>query len=502
MKRFLLFYGFLFLTTLSFSQKGDNQEKTSKPKTTSNAFNPNLLPEIDSGFRVTARLKGYTAGVAYLCYHFGKNLNIADSSVMGENEVVVFDGGKPLPGGIYSIVFPGKRYLFDFFINKSQVINIVADSSDLSNVQVVGEPENQLFQDYQRFVSVKGTILSQERTAYSLSTNREDSLRHQANFDKANKELIAYRNEIIQNQPNSMMAMMLKTMYEPEILIKNPKTRQDTIDNYQYYRKHYWDGVTFMDERVIRTPFFIPKFERYYRDVLPQVPDTLIQDIDYRLLFARNNNEVFKFMLNWFTDEYLNPKIMGHDAIYVHLFEKYHSKGLSPWLNEKQMKTVTDRAYMVMSNLIGAPAPPLDMLNTDGKMRPLLDEKASYILVVFWDPTCGHCKEEIPRIDSIYRASWKRRGVKIYSVLSDNTKENEWRKYLIEHNLKDWINVYETKAMEEQVNMEKRPSFRQLYDVIQTPTIMLLDKDKKIIGKKLGITQINELLETRWRKEK
>ncbi|MFM7710566.1 MAG: thioredoxin-like domain-containing protein, partial [Ferruginibacter sp.] len=348
---------------------------------------------------------------------------------------------------------------------------------------------------------VKGNILQQERMAYNESKSKEDSLLHQTNFEKANKELIAYRNDIIENQPKSMMALMLKTMYEPDILIKNPKTRQDTIDNYQYFKKHYWDGVTFMDERVIRTPFFIPKFERYYRDVLLQVPDTLIEDIDYRLLFARNNNEVFKFMINWFTDEYISPKIMGHDAIYVHLFEKYHSKGLSPWLNEKQMKTVTDRAYMVMSNLIGAPAPPLDMLSTDGKMRPLLDEKASYILVVFWDPTCGHCKEEIPRIDSIYRASWKRRGVKIYSVLSDNTKEIEWRKYLIEHNLKDWINVYETKAMEDQVNLEKRPGFRQLYDVIQTPTIMLLDKDKKIIGKKLGITQINELLETRWRKE-
>ncbi|MFM7710550.1 MAG: DUF4369 domain-containing protein, partial [Ferruginibacter sp.] len=156
MKRFLLFNGLFFLSFLAFSQKGDNQVKAAKPQTASKVFNPNSLPEIDSGFRVTARLKGYTAGVAYLCYHFGKNLNIADSSVMGEDEVVVFDGGKPLPGGIYSIVFPGKRYLFDFFIDKEQVINLVADSSDLANVQIVGSPENKLFQEYQRFVSVKG----------------------------------------------------------------------------------------------------------------------------------------------------------------------------------------------------------------------------------------------------------------------------------------------------------------------------------------------------------
>jgi hypothetical protein len=32
-----------------------------------------------------------------------------------------------------------------------------------------------------------------------------------------------------------------------------------------------------------------------------------------------------------------------------------------------------------------------------------------------------------------------------------------------------------------------------------TPTIYLLDKDKHIIGKKLTIFQLNELLEVKWK---
>ncbi|MCX6293855.1 MAG: TlpA disulfide reductase family protein, partial [Sphingobacteriales bacterium] len=163
-----------------------------------------------------------------------------------------------------------------------------------------------------------------------------------------------------------------------------------------------------------------------------------------------------------------------------------------------QMETISRRAYMQMSNLIGVKAADLEMVDSTGKSMNLYNVNAEYTMVIFWDPTCGHCKEEVPRIDSLYRATWKARGVKIYSVLSDNEKYKEWVNYLKEHKLGDWVNVYETKAMEKKVSDESRASFRQLYDVIQTPTLFLLDKEKRIIGKKLGWEQLNDLLKAKW----
>ena len=193
---------------------------------------------------------------------------------------------------------------------------------------------------------------------------------------------------------------------------------------------------------------------------------------------------------------------MGQDAIFVHLFEKYHSKGVSSWLNEKQMETISRRAYMQMSNLIGVKAANIDMVDSTGKKRALYDQPADYMLIIFWDPTCGHCKEELPRIDSIYKASWKKHGVKIYAVLSENDKKADWVNYIIEHNIGDWIHVYETKEMEKNIADAQKPGFRQLFDVIQTPTLLLLDNEKRIIGKKLGWQQLNDLLETKWASKK
>jgi hypothetical protein len=34
-----------------------------------------------------------------------------------------------------------------------------------------------------------------------------------------------------------------------------------------------------------------------------------------------------------------------------------------------------------------------------------------------------------------------------------------------------------------------------LYDVIQTPTLYLLDKDKRIVAKKLTLEQLNDVLQ-------
>lgn len=453
------------------------------------------------GYKITLQTPSYKSGKAYLTYHMGKNLNIEDSAIVSSNGTAVFTGTRTLPGGIYAIVFPGRNLTADFLVDKEQQINIKADTTDLTKMIVTGSKENILFQHYKKFVAQKGAQLQKEKMAYNKSRTKADSALHEAEYTKYNKELNDYRDNIVKNQSTSMLASLLTAMKEPPYPRKIPVTQQDTIDNYNFYKAHYWDGITFMDGRIIRTPFFLPKLEQYYREVIPQAPDSIIKDADYKLLLARSSPEMFKFLLNWLTDEYLNPKYMGHDAIFVHLFEKYHSKGVSSWLNAKQMETITRRAYMQMSNLIGEKAANLEMIDSAGKPTSLYNLDADYTVVIFWDPTCGHCKEELLRIDSIYRASWKASNVKLYAVLTENQKP-EWVKYIKEHNLGDWTHVYQTKEMADADNAAQRPGFRQLYDVTQTPILYLLDKEKRIVGKKLTWLQLNDLLIVKTKTEK
>jgi len=457
-------------------------------------------------FKINLQATGYTSGIAYLTYHSGKNLNVEDSAAVSSKGTAVLEGKRKLPGGIYSIVLPGKSKLVDFFIDKEQLINISIDTSDLLNKTIItGSKENIAFQDYQKYMAVKGKAWEQERIAYTQSRTKQDSVLHENNYNRLNKELNDYREGVIKNQPQSMMATVLSAMKEPPLRHANPKTHTDSLENYYHYKKHYWDGVTFMDERIIRSPFFIPKFEKFYRDIVIQHPDTIIKEMDYQLLLARSCPEMYKFILNWATDEYINPKYMGLDAVFVHLFEKYHSKGLTGWLNEKQTETISRRAYMLMGGLIGAKAADLEMLDTTGKPASLYNLNADYTIIVFWDPNCGHCKDEIPRLDSIYKASWKAHGVKMFGVLSGDSKENllpAWKKFISEKDLGNWTHVYQSKAMEDADAAAQKPGYRQLYDVTMTPTVFLLDKEKRIFGKKLTWKQLDELLQVKWKNEK
>ena len=454
------------------------------------------------GYQLSLKAPGYKSGITYLTYYMGTNFNIVDSAAIGNNGTAVFKGAENLPPGIYAIFFPGKQLRTEFLIGREQIISVTADTTDLVNKTVItGSKENILYDQYQKFAASKGRVIQQELKAYRNSVNREDSLLHEKKYTAYNKELNEYREGIIKNQPNSMMAALLNAMKEPAYPATVPVTKQDSINNYNEYKKHYWDGISFMDDRIIRTPFFLKKLERYYRDVISPDPDTIIKDVDYKLLLARSAPEMYKFLLNWVTDEFINPKYMGQDAVFVHLFEKYHSKGASFWLNEKQMEAISRRAYMLMANLIGEKAAELEMLNIENKPTSLYSLDAEYTIISFWDPNCGHCKEEVPRLDSIYKASWKKHNVKIFAVLTPDGKQDvkpEWLKFIKDKNLGEWTHVYKSKESEDADFAAQKPSFRQLYDITLTPTIYLLDKDKRIIGKKLTLLQLNELLEVKW----
>ncbi|MEO9071129.1 MAG: redoxin domain-containing protein [Ginsengibacter sp.] len=450
------------------------------------------------GYKVTLETPDYNSGLTYLTYYYGKSMNIQDSAIVNSKGVAIFEGKEKLTPGVYSIVFPGKNKLYDFLVDKDQIITIKADTTDLIHkTEVTGSPENVLFQQYQKYVASKGIFLQKELEEYKSSTTKADSSLHENKYKELNGELNEYRDKMIKEHPESMLAALLTSMKEPKVLIPHPATRQDSLDNYQYYKKHYWDGITFMDDRIIRTPFFVPKIEQYFRNVLPQAPDSIIKESDYLLLLARSSPEMYKFLLNWLTDEYIYPKYMGQDAVFVHLFEKYHSKGVSNWLNEKQLTTISNRAYMLMSNLIGEQAANLEMVDSTGKEKPLYNIKSDYIVICFWDPTCGHCRVQVPRLDSIYKAKWKNEGVKMYGVLTETKDKDQWVQFIKEHHMGNWINVYETDAQKKNVEAAKKPSYKQLYDVIETPTLYLLDKDKKIIAKKLTLDQIDDLLQVK-----
>jgi thiol-disulfide isomerase/thioredoxin len=303
--------------------------------------------------------------------------------------------------------------------------------------------------------------------------------------------------------PETIISFLMLLLQEPEVppTPKLANGRPDSLFAYRYFKKHYWDGINFYDDRLLRTPVFEGKIDKYFDQLVYPNPDSVNKEIDYMLSYASINEEMQKFLLMKFVNRYLNMRYMWEDAVFVHLYEKYFAQKDYSWLTEKGKKVIQDRAYSLMANIMGNPASDIDLPDTTGRHTTLYHVNAPYTLVVIWDPTCSHCRETLPRVDSIYRAKWKKAGLKIFAMAkeTDGTRDT-WLHFIRNHDIGEWTNVYYSKADDNARINSGIPGYSQLFDVQSFPTLYLLDKDKRIIAKKLTFEQMDGVLTEKLKK--
>lgn len=98
----------------------------------------------------------------------------------------------------------------------------------------------------------------------------------------------------------------------------------------------------------------------------------------------------------------------------------------------------------------------------------------------------------MPKIDSLYKAVLKNKGLKIYAVATEGD-EKKITDFINKNKLNDWIVAWDP---------DHTSDFRSKYDVYSTPTIYLLDEKKIIRGKRLDHSNITTVIEYLEKKNK
>jgi len=449
------------------------------------------------GHSIEIVLKPYQNTKVYIGTNYGKNRVLADSAFLNEKSEGVFKSKTKLTPGIYFLVSPKYSILFDFLVDESQHFKIIADTLSINAFQIIGSKENDIFKAYSKSINDLGIQLSSLENKYKTATNAKDSASFKELYLTKDKELKAARTTVINTYPKSMTSFLLNVMQRPEApAIPSVNGKLDSLYPYYYVKNHFWDNVVFNDNRLIRTPFFEDKLDEYFKNYVAREPDSIIDELQYILTVAKTGKEIYPFLLFKFTNKYIAPEFMGQEKVFLHLFQNFFAKGDTVLLNEASKKSITERAYSMMANQLGLAAPSLIINTPENKKVSLYDQKAPYTLLAFWDPTCSHCKIEIPRLDSFYKASWKDLQVKIFSVNTNAKELAAWKTFIQENHLENWTHAYQT---EEDLNKEIKAglptTIRQKYDVFKTPTFYLLDADKKIIAKNLSLEQFNDFLQ-------
>jgi thiol-disulfide isomerase/thioredoxin len=455
------------------------------------------------GHNIEITLKPYKNTKVYLGTNYGQNRVLADSAILNDASLGYFKGKEKLTPGIYFIVSPKYNILFEFLVDEGQQFKIIADTLNIGAYTIIGSKDNDLFSTYSKTMNQLGAQRSQLEQAYNSAATASDSVKYLQALKKMDTSFKEERQKIITSAPNSMMRFFLDVLQRPEIpAIPIVNGMADSAYPFYYVKNHYWDNVVFNDNRLLRTPFFEAKLDEYFKNYVSREPDSIIEEVQYMLTVAKTGKEIYPFLLFKFTNKYISPEFMGQDKVFLHIFQNFFSKGDTVLLNNESKKAITERAYSIMANLIGNPAPPLVLNTIDNKVFSLYNSPAKYTFIAFWDPTCGHCKEEMPRVDSFYSKNWKQLGVQVIGVNTNVKELVSWKQFITEEHFDaGWLHAYQTDAaFNAEINAGKPTTIRQLYDVFKTPTFYLLDKDKKIIAKNLTVDQFNDFLQAQQKK--
>jgi thiol-disulfide isomerase/thioredoxin len=455
------------------------------------------------GRNIEITLKPYKNTKVYLGTNYGQGRVLADSAMLNEASVGYFKGKEKLTPGIYFIVSPKYSILFEFLVDEGQQFKIIADTLNLSDYKIIGSKENDIFSAYSKKMNQLGGERNQLEQAYAKATTAMDSANAKAALIKMEGVFKQERQNIITTAPNSMMRFFLDVLQRPEIpAIPIINGKADSTYPFYYMKEHFWDNVVFNDNRLIRTPFFEAKLDEYFNNYVSQSPDSIIEEVQYMLTVAKTGKEIYPFLLFKFTNKYISPQYMGQDKVFLHIFQNFFSKGDTVLLNEASKKAITERAYSIMANIIGNPAPVLNLSTMDNKSFSLYNLSSKYTFLAFWDPTCGHCKIEMPRVDSFYTKSWKQLGVQVVGVNTNFKELAAWKLFVKNESFDTgWIHAYQTEAaLNAEIQAGTPTTIRQLYDVFKTPTFYLLDKDKKIIAKNLSVEQFHDFLVSQQKK--
>jgi thiol-disulfide isomerase/thioredoxin len=498
-----------------------------------------LFSKAQTGYDIKINFKGCPDSTVYLARYFWEQVPIADSCAHIKNGKIRFKGDYALEKGVYILANQSRSsFYLQFIVDNNQNFTVNLDNSDIVNTQRSDDRQNEQFFSYVRFMANKNKEMS-EHVARAKGKSKEDSIRFVTEKGKAlNEQIVKFEADFMARNKGTFVydLMKMKTEVYATDVPKASNGRPDSIYQYLYYKNHYFDNINMKDDRTINTPFFAEKLKKYFDQLVAQHPDSIIKELDYVLGKCTPGSLMFNTLVGHFTYKYEQNKTMSFDntgkcqtfeKVFIHLADKYIVSGKTDgYYPAETIVKIKERVDILRTLLPGSKVPDLYMIDTTyGKQvlkmgfdtartsnsvtylytqnseklnkmfRSMYDVKAKYTVLVFWAADCGHCQTEVPKLHKELQALKGKVDYKVFAVQTKEELYETWRKFLIEKDLKDFIHVFDPVHL-------NALTLKERFDINATPVIYLLDREKKIIGKKLGSEQVVDIVNNLERIEK
>lgn len=374
---------------------------------------------------------------------------------------------------------------------QDQQFSVTCNYNDFFNtLRFSGSDENTSFMDYQK----KWISKQQEAAALSkrIQENKQnsDSVKTLSAKEKIlGNEMKAYLKSVSDENKGNLLSVIVKAMLPVETpdfkipsIIANPDSVKYVL-NYNYNKNHFFDNIDFNDDRLIRTPILQARLNAFFKNTIIPAPDSINKEIDRIMLKCKNNYKMFQFVSVYLFNHFRESEIMGHDAVIVKLADDIYLTPKADWVSKEFKEDLRRQVALIKPNLIGKKAENLVMDSYKGIFVSLYDVDKDFTILYFWEPNCGHCKESTPKLKALYEKT-RNYSLEVFAVCTISEKD-KWSKY-IEENKLAWINGWDP---------QRNSRFDYYYNVQSTPLIYILDKNKKIIAKKISVEDISSFID-------
>lgn len=445
-----------------------------------------------SGYKLDFHVKGLKDTTIYLGSYYGENTVLKDTARVDSRGGFVFEGTRSLNEGVYYLVLKNNKLPLDFVVGKDQQFSVETDSEDYArHAKFTGDEDNLLFQQNATYLAEAfkeaDPLLKVLRDSTLTEADKKSS---RDAFQKISERVMVYQKNLIDQHPSTMTARLLNATRD--IVVPDPPRKDDgSIDStwqFKYYRTHYFDNFDLSDDAMLRLPkpMYADKVKDYFDRLFVQQPDTLLKEINRIAGLVKKNKETYKYFVWTCVVHYQSHKVMGLDEVYVKLYDKYIASGeMDFWLDQKMKGSIKDYVSKIRISLVGMTAPNLIMQDQNFKAKSMYDIKNKYTILFIFDPDCGHCREETPKLVDFYNKNRAKFDFEVYAVSID-TSMKKMRDYIKEMKM-PWVTVNGPRTYV--------GHYSKHYYAEQTPSMYIIDEKRKIIAKKLPVDMLPEFFE-------
>lgn len=452
-----------------------------------------VLAIAQGGYQLDFQIKDLKDTTVLLGYYYGESTFKLDTARSDKNGKFRFAKPKRLERGMYFLIVNGKVKLFEpgFLVTDDQEFLLTSSGPDyVRNMKVTGDLDNQLFFESMVFNGDRHKEAEPLVKILKDSTLKEEQKKEAREaYLKIDQRVQAYQDELIRKHPTLVTSKMLNMNRRVEVP-EPPRRADGSIDSafqFRYYRKHFFDNFDITDDALIRlpTPIYQQKLEEYLDKLFFQTPDSLMKAINELVARVKSNKETYKYVVYNCIYKYNRPTIMGLDEVYVRVYDTYFATGeMDYWASATMKKNLKDYANKIRNSLVGKTGANLVMQDQNFQKRAMYDIRKKYTIVFIFDPDCGHCKEESPKLVNFYNNRKEKYNIEVFAVSLD-TSMQKMRNYIRDMKF-NWITVNGPRSY-------SGPIF-DFYYADTTPMVYILDEKHKIIAKGLPVSQLEEFL--------